>query len=274
MTMRRALARFGRVVFATTCALTACDASYDGSATAPGGNSPTTGFPPGATADGAASGGDDASFIAPDAGSGDAIADAGGDAGVAQRLIALTSHCNVASFGKFKTGGSTTPTVDICRLNGAFFWNAGMDIDCDGQPTAECNSSTDPSFDSQTSFTQSDGSALISAKLSYYVIPLPSFRFSYRNSGIHPGAVGIVIVNGNLRYGVFGDEGAADEIGGASYAMAKGLGVDPSPTTGGVSSGVTYIVFTGSGAVCNPIESHNAAVTLGEALTTTLLANN
>ena len=50
----------------------------------------------------------------------------------------------------------------------------------------------------------------------------------------------------------------------ASYATAKALGMDPSPKTGGVESGVTYILFQNSRA--EPIESHEEAVTLGQDL--------
>ncbi len=149
-----------------------------------------------------------------------------------------------------------------------------MQIDCDGQRTNECNTNTDPNFDPQTSFPQSDNQPLIASSLSFYVIPLPSSRFNYKTAGIKGGAVGIVIVNGAMRYGVFGDEGSSDVIGSASYAMASHLGIDPNPRTGGVDSGVTYIVFTGQGAVASPIEDHNAANALGAQLVTTLLQNN
>ena len=48
--------------------------------------------------------------------------------------------------------------------------------------------------------------------------------------------------------------------------MAASLGIDPDPATGGADTGVTYIVFTGAGAVVSPIEDHAAAVSLGEVL--------
>jgi hypothetical protein len=188
-------------------------------------------------------------------------------------LLALTASCTAASKSKFATDEGDKATVDICALNGAFFWKADMDIDCDGQVTAECNKTADPWFQSQTSFEQSDGKPLVASALPYIVIPLPDSRFSYKTAGILPGALAIVIYQGKLNYGVFGDECAQGIIGEASYAMAKSLGVDPDPSTGGTDSGVTYFVFTGAGAVVKPIEDHQAAVALGQSLATKLLQN-
>ncbi len=63
-------------------------------------------------------------------------------------------------------------------------------------------------------------------------------------------------------------------IGEASYAMASSLGIDPNPASGGVDTGVTYIVFTGQGAVVIPIEDHASAVTLGNQLAAQIIQNN
>lgn len=240
--------------------------------TAQTGNSPTVGIPShsdAGTSDAAAA----ADAAPPPRDASGADADDASSA-LLQALGALTANCHVASNGKYKTGPSNVPTVDICKLNGAYFWKAGMGIDCDGQSTSQCNASTAPGYSNQTSFTQSDNQPLVSSSLSYYVIPLPSSRFDYRAAGIKPGAVGIVMFGGSMRYGVFGDEGDAASIGSASYAMAQHLGINPDPRNGGVASGVTYIVFTGSSAVASPIESHNAANALGQSLTSQLLANN
>jgi hypothetical protein len=196
------------------------------------------------------------------------------DPNLAAELAALTAKCSVASKGKYATDEGAKSTVDICKLNGAYFWKADMDVDCDGQSTAQCNHSTDPWYQNQTSFNQSDGKPLIASKLPYVVIPLPSSRFSYHAANIKPGAVVAVLYNGKLSFGVFGDEGPSNIIGESSYAMAKSLGIDPNPATGGTDSGVTYIAFTGSGAVVSPIENHDKAVSLGATLAATLLKNN
>ena len=93
--------------------------------------------------------------------------------------------------------------------------------------------------DSPTSAADTDGGALYDAGA------------AYNTAGIKPGAVVIAIYNGKASYGVFGDEGPS-----------------------GVDNGVTYIVFTGAGAVATPIEDHHAAVILGQQLATTLRQNN
>lgn len=190
-----------------------------------------------------------------------------------EALLALTTQCTTASTGKFATDEGGAMTVDICRLNGAFFWRADMDIACDGQPTAECNQSTDPWFSPETSFKQSDGQSLVASQLPYYLIPEPDARFDYAQQGILPGAAGVVIYDGKLCFGVFGDE-TDGTLGTASYAMASALGVDPDPAQGGVATGVTYFAFTGAGAVVKPIEDHQAAVLLGQQLAKQLVQDN
>ena len=204
--------------------------------------------------------GGDAARLAPDA--------AGS---LVERLLALTASCTAASTSKLATDEGEKGTVDICKLKGAFFWKADMDIDCDGQETAECNKTADPWFQNQTAFPQSNGKPLIASVLPYIVLPLADSRFSYKTAGILPGALAIVIYQGKLNYGVFGDLCAKGMIGEASYAMAASLGIDPDPATGGADSGVTYFVFTGAGAVVKPIEDHQAAVKLGQSLVQQLL---
>ena len=194
----------------------------------------------------------------------------------AAQLVKLTSTCNQASNGLYKAkNDSPSATVAICKLNGAFFWNADMDVDCDGKTTSACNGNTDPSYQNQTSATDSMGNPLDASSLPYVVIPLPDAKFDYMAEGILIGDVVAVVYNGKITYGVFGDEGPTELIGEASYAMAASLGIDPNPATGGADCcGVTYIVFPGSSGVVSPIEDHAAATSLGEKLATTLLQTN
>ena len=77
------------------------------------------------------------------------------------------------------------------------------------------------------------------------------------------GSVVAVIYKGQVSYGIIGDLGPSSAIGEASYAMAKSLGMDPSPTHGGADGGVTYVAFTGAGARVARKESHDEAVSLG-----------
>lgn len=196
------------------------------------------------------------------------------DPPTAQDLLALTSSCRQVSSGKFPTDEGRAATVRICGLTGAVFWKADMDIDCDGKPSPQCNKNTDPWFQPMTSAVSSKREYLDAAKLPFTVVPIRSSKFDYRKAGLHLGSVIAVIYNGKLVYTVFGDENGEGIIGEASYATAAALGIDPDPAEGGTDSGVTYIAFTGAGGVASPIESHDAAVRLGQQLGAQLIANN
>ncbi|MGK3968335.1 glycoside hydrolase family 75 protein [Sorangium sp. So ce118] len=189
-------------------------------------------------------------------------------------LLSAVSTCRQVSQGHYATDEDEEERIAICGLNGAVFWQADMDIDCDGKETVQCNSETDPSFQPQTSATDSQGEYLDAARLPYVVVPLPSDRFDYENAGLSLGSVIAVIYQGRVNYGVFGDEGPEGIIGEASYAMGKSLGIDPDPATGGVDSGVTYIAFTGDDAVAQRIEDHREAVEIGEQRAAQLLQEN
>ncbi len=193
-------------------------------------------------------------------------------------LLALTQNCVPASSVRYATDVGLPPAISICTLDGAFFWKADLDVDCDGKVSAQCSLATDPAFQDQTSLTDSRNAPLDAASLPYVVVPLPSSQpggFDYQAAGIHLGAVALVIFNGQLAWGIFGDEGPEDIIGEASYAMAQSLGIDPNPSTGGHDGvDVTYLVFTGASAVVATPEDHAAAVTLGQSLAAQVLAHN
>ncbi|MFG2934307.1 glycoside hydrolase family 75 protein [Streptomyces sp. NPDC048282] len=187
-------------------------------------------------------------------------------------LLAKVTSCSQISNGKYKTDDETSATVPVCGKNGAVFWKADMDIDCDGQRTTNCNEDRDPWYQDDTAFHQSDGKALKAESLPYVVVPSSSSIWNYSNAGIKGGGVVAVIHNNKVEYAVIGDTGPTKIIGEASYATAKALGIDPDPATGGADSGVTYILFKNSKV--SPIESHSAAVSLGDSLAKQFLANN
>ncbi|MEU6096368.1 glycoside hydrolase family 75 protein [Streptomyces sp. NPDC047079] len=187
-------------------------------------------------------------------------------------LLAKVTSCSQISNGKYKTDDETSATIPVCGKNGAVFWKADMDIDCDGQVTDKCNSSTDPWFQADTAFHQSDGKPLRADSLPYVVVPSSSSIWKYSGSGIKGGGVVAVIYNNKVEYAVVGDTGPTKIIGEASYATAKALGIDPDPETGGADSGVTYILFKNSQV--SPIESHSAAVSLGDSLARQFVQNN
>ena len=190
-------------------------------------------------------------------------------------IQALLSSCKEVSTGRYKKDSEdSSSTVPICGLENAVFWQADMDIDCDGKESAECNETTDPWFMNETSGNDSSGNPLDSATLPFVVIPLKSTRFDYSKHGLKHGSVVMVIYKGKYEFGVFGDLGPAAIIGEASYAMAKKLGINPDPSVGGTSSGVTYVAFTGTTAVASKLEDHDEAVQIGNARARQLLLDN
>ncbi|MGW3303012.1 glycoside hydrolase family 75 protein [Streptomyces rubiginosohelvolus] len=189
------------------------------------------------------------------------------DAGVvtAAELLAEVRACSRISKGRYRTdSGSAKATVPVCGTRDAVFWKADMDIDCDGRKTRACNRKTDPYFLPETAFQSSRGEPLDSAALPHVVVPGPSKVWDYRKSGLTGGSVVAVVYRDRVRYGVIGDTGPTGIIGEASYAMAKSLGIDPDPSTGGAESGVTYIAFKNSRI--SPIESRARAQSWGAAL--------
>ncbi|MET7984432.1 glycoside hydrolase family 75 protein [Streptomyces sp. NPDC005281] len=190
----------------------------------------------------------------------------------AAALLAKVTSCSQISNGKYKSDDETSATIPVCGKNGAVFWKADMDVDCDGQVTAKCSADTDPWFQDDTAFHQSDGRPLRADSLPYVVVPSSSSIWKYTSSGIKGGGAVAVVYNGKVEYAVVGDTGPTKIIGEASYATANALGIDPDPETGGADSGVTYILFKNSQV--SPIESHSAAVSLGDSLARQFLANN
>ncbi|MFF0188209.1 glycoside hydrolase family 75 protein [Streptomyces sp. NPDC005244] len=190
----------------------------------------------------------------------------------AASLLAKVTSCSQISSGKYRTDEETSATIPVCGKNGAVFWKADMDIDCDGQVTSKCSGDTDPWFQDDTAFHQSNGQPLRADSLPYVVVPSTSSIWKYTSSGIKGGGVVAVVYNNKVEYAVVGDTGPTSIIGEASYATASALGIDPDPETGGTDSGVTYILFKNSQV--SPIESHTAAVTLGNSLAQQFLANN
>jgi hypothetical protein len=192
-------------------------------------------------------------------------------------LLALTQNCTqLPGTSKFKPDSGGSATIPICQLNGAIWWRADADIDCDGQEDPRCT--VDPYFMPETSAKDSEGNFMNAAEVPFYVVPLPSNGFDPKAHGIktgwsHYGSAGAILYNGKLIYAPYADAGPAGVIGELSYAAAEKLGIPSSPINGGVSSGVTYIVFTGASYI-DPIEDPAVAASVGKSLAQTLLDNN
>lgn len=182
----------------------------------------------------------------------------------ASELLGSLPECRQASYGRYATDRGEAATVPVCDAGEAVWWTADMDIDCDGRETARCNRSTDPSFQAQTAFRQSDGEPLVADRLPYVVVPVPSHRWNHWRDGVPGGGAVAVVYRDRVVYGVVGDTGPAGAIGEASYAAAEALGIDPDPATGGAPDGVTYVFFRHSRV--DPIESPDEAARVGEEL--------
>ncbi|WP_214416203.1 CBM35 domain-containing protein [Sphaerisporangium fuscum] len=200
----------------------------------------------------------------------------GGSGGVtADQLLAKVTTCSQISNGKYKTDSDvSTATVPVCNKNGAVFWKADMDIDCDGVRTTQCNENTDCCFQADTFCHTTTDTPLNAAQLPYVVVPSTSGIWNYTTKGIGCGTVVAVIYNGKVEYAVMGDTGPSGIIGEASYKTASDLGINPDPSNGGTDTGVTYIVFTGSGTKVSTIQNHSQAVTLGRQLAQQFVNNN
>lgn len=188
-------------------------------------------------------------------------------------LVAVLSNCQqLAGTTKFATDAGGAKTVPLCKLNGAIWWKADLDVDCDGGQGAACKA--DPYYQAETSTVDSKGNPLDASTLPFIVLPLPSNGFDYKAHGLKLGSVAAVIYQGKILYGIAGDMGPKGVIGEASYAMAKKLGINPSPISGGVDSGVTYVAFTGASAVVTKKENAAEAAQIGQARTTAVVDAN
>jgi Fungal chitosanase of glycosyl hydrolase group 75 len=180
----------------------------------------------------------------------------------AQQLLDAVANCDQISNGTYQTDEGEGGSIPVCQTDGAVFYTADMDIDCDGQRTDQCNEDTDCCFYPDTAFHTSNDQPLNAAELPYVVLPSPSGTWDYGDYNLDGGSVVAIVYNGQVEYAVVGDTGPTGIIGEASYAAANGLGIDPDPSTGGTEGPVTYIVFPGSSV--NPIEDHGEAVSVGE----------
>jgi hypothetical protein len=187
--------------------------------------------------------------------------------------------------------------VDLCALDGAVWWRADLDVDCDGGQDAACKA--DASYQPETAATTAEGDPLDASTVPFVVVPLPWYPSADRSSdfywcdqGLSMGGPVAVVYGDVVAYGVIGDEGpvtdepvgadgecagepfAGGVVGEASYAMAEALGIDPDPNTGGVECGddgacpVTYILFEADPV--EPIEDPEAAERTGIGLARTL----
>ncbi|MFB9908247.1 glycoside hydrolase family 75 protein [Allokutzneria oryzae] len=189
----------------------------------------------------------------------------------AAQLKAAVANCtSQVSNGKYAHDAGGSSTVPVCKTKGAVHWRADMDIDCDGQQSTKCNKQTDPYFQPETAWQQSNGKHLNAATLPFVVVPGISSKWSWKAAGITGGTVAAVVYKDKVAYAVVGDIGPTAIIGEGSYRLAEVLGINPNPKTGGVGGAVVdYILFPGVKA--SKIEDQASAQSLGATAATKLV---
>jgi hypothetical protein len=188
----------------------------------------------------------------------------------AAQLTALTTSCTpYPGSSDFAPSEGQPATVPICTLPGAVWWTSAMSIACDGGQGSICKSSA--GYSPSTAGTDSMGQPLDASTLPFVVVPQGSNGFDYVSAGLTFGSVSAVIYEGRLVYAIVGDVGDKGIVGEGSFALASALKIDPNPQTGGVSGGVTYILFTGPGAVVAKNEDSGEASALGAELAAMLV---
>lgn len=197
---------------------------------------------------------------------------------LAADLLALTEECaRIPGTDLFRTDAGKSRTIPMCQLEGAIWWRADGDIDCDGGRSEPCTS--DPWYQASTSSKDSSGKFIDSANVPHFVVPMTGSGFRASDFGIRTGwnavgSAGAILYEGKLIFAPYADAGPRHVLGELSAAAAEALGIPNHPVSGGVPDGVTYIVFTGNDAYVDPIESRDAADSIGEELAQRLLDNN
>lgn len=166
------------------------------------------------------------------------------DGDTAAAIVANTQSCaGLSGAPRYSKDSGGTRNIPICQSGEAIWFRGDMDIDCDGGSSSQCRA--DPYYQSQTSGTTSTGQPLDASRLNFVVVPLDTDGFSFSARNVKVGTVAAVVYGGRLAYGIVGDLGPRGTIGEASAYMAEQLGINPSPISGGVESGVTYVLFPG-----------------------------
>lgn len=175
----------------------------------------------------------------------------------AQVLAALTAQMTSAT--QVNTQPHINSQTQVADVNvyqvipGVFAFSSSMAIDDDGS-----DPNSDPDHEDQTAWTTTDGQYLGAEHVPYYVLgdvcydgESPCKWFYYAEHDITGLQFGLLFYNGKVIGSVFGDTqgppgGDARDLGEASVEAASLLGIPDSGTTGGVNSGVTFVVFSGA----------------------------
>jgi hypothetical protein len=142
--------------------------------------------------------------------------------------------------------------------SGVYAYTSSMAIDTDGS-----DPDPDPDHQSSTTWTDDSGKSLGAHHVPYYVLgdycydkvsPCPHFYYAEHNiTGLQ---LALIFYNGKVIGAVFGDtqgdsvtptsNNDSRELGEAAVESANLLGIPSSGTSGGVGSGVTVVILSGS----------------------------
>jgi hypothetical protein len=178
-------------------------------------------------------------------------------------------------------------TVSLYQNASAVFFAADMDIDCDGTSTGICGG-TDPSHQGQLSCDSKgkcskNNGGQVDASTTPFIVSSTGSPFSASSRGIDVGQLSVIINRltnpPSIVYAPMLDEdGVAQEIGEASSGLAKLIGIDENPETGGGGgpSSIVYIIFRGIEARLTNVSDfadHQKAINLGQALAAKLITS-
>lgn len=147
----------------------------------------------------------------------------------------------------FRRRASDSTPVPVYRSGpgGPLVFESGMTIDTDGRiadPGVRARvERQDPHHQGRTSLTYATGRSLDPTVVPYIVLPTGF-------GAAQTGDLALVEYRGRTAYAVVGDRGPATSLGEGSVALAEALGIDSHGGKGGVSGGVRYTVFPGSGS--------------------------
>jgi hypothetical protein len=152
--------------------------------------------------------------------------------------------------------------------SGVYAYSSSLAVDDDGS-----DPDPDPDHQNQTTFQDSNGKQLAAHHVPFYVLgddcfdrKTPCPHFFYKEHNIKGRQFALMFYKSKVIGAIFGDTQTGNdqttssndsrELGEASVKAASLLGIPSSGTTGGVDSGVTVVIFSGSSWVVNGTNSN------------------
>jgi hypothetical protein len=121
----------------------------------------------------------------------------------------------------------------------------------DGRPLVQKDSDPAPGYYISTTSLQDPAYPQTSTKhwVNASTVPFIVLPLEHHDFGGRLGDFGVVVdlASGKVAYVTVADLGPPHNLGEGSVALAKALGVNPSPKNGGVGNGIAYVFFPNSG---------------------------